>query len=163
MKYLAISAKVVDADNYVAWFADPLPATATGATRAEALKKLQDMITDAYFCTKATVTPQAQSLDDVESETLEGSEEIETAWLELGYINPVAYTLWEAMNQAQISPSELGRRMNITRAAAHKLLDPNRSSPYSLDTLERIAAALGMQLEPPRFIPSVPTPNAFVG
>jgi transcriptional regulator with XRE-family HTH domain len=155
MKYLALSGKSTDADNWIAWFADDLPAVATGSSRADAVKRLHDMLTDAYSSVKGTVKPHAQSLEDVDAETLEGVEQIQSAWLELGYINPMAPVIFEAMNQAGVGPAEIARRMGISRAAASKLLDPNRTSPYSLDTLERIATALEMRLEMPRFVKSL--------
>jgi transcriptional regulator with XRE-family HTH domain/predicted RNase H-like HicB family nuclease len=161
MKYLVISGQAQNADNYVAWFADPLPAVATGKTREAAIAKLQAMHTDAYFGTKGQVLPKAQSLEDVNPEEYEEIDDVQVSWLELGYINPMAYTLWEAMNVARCGPAELARRMGISRAAGYKLLDPNRASPYSLDTLERIAQALGMQLEPPKFVPVVGSSQAM--
>lgn len=154
MKYLALSGKAEDADNWIAWFADDLPAVATGTTRADALRRLDDMLTDAYFGVKGRVRPHAKSLEEIDPETLEGVEDVETSWLELGYLNPMAEAIFLAMNHARVGPAEVGRRMGISRAAASKLLDPNRTSAYNLETLERIAAALEMKLEWPRFVDS---------
>jgi transcriptional regulator with XRE-family HTH domain len=152
MKYLALSGKSTEAENWIAWFADDLPAVATGSSRADAVKRLHDMLTDAYFSVEGRVKPNIERVEDVDAETLEGVEQVETAWLELADLNPMAEAIWSAMNRAGVGPAEIARRMGISRAAASKLLDPNRTSPYSLDTLERIATALGMRLELPRFV-----------
>ena len=154
MQYLALSGKAEDADNWIAWFADDLPAVATGSSREDALRRLHDMLTDAYFSVKGRVKPHAKSLEEIDPETLEGVESVETAWLELGYLNPMAEAIWLAMNRAGVGPAEVARRMGISRAAASKLLDPNRTSAYNLETLERIAKALEMKLEWPRFVVS---------
>jgi DNA-binding Xre family transcriptional regulator len=147
-KYLAITAKV--SANYAAWFADPILAVATGATRAEVIAKLPKLLASALM--HAPVVPLIQSLAEVDPETLEGASEIESCFVPMPPINPVAQAIDAAMSQNNISQAELARRMDISRAAVWKLVDPMRTAPYNLDTLERIAKALGMHLEPPKFV-----------
>lgn len=160
MRYLAIIAK--DQDQYVGFFADPLPAIAAG-TREEVLEQLPEMLLEVKMGTHRHVQPKAQTLADADPMAIEDYESLETTWIECGQINPTAQTIYDAMIGAKVRPAELARRMGITRAAVGKLIDPSRTSSYTLETLERIAEALEMQLEPPRFIPNVSTPNVFVG
>jgi DNA-binding Xre family transcriptional regulator len=151
MKYLAVVAKIKDS-NYVGFFADPIPALAATDTREELLEQLPEMLVSSFLGKSRNVQPKAQSLADVDPQAIEGYETVETVWIELGYINPIAQQIWDAMTAAKVRPVELARRMGVSRAAVGKLLDPSRKSPYNLDTLERIAAALEMRLEPPRFV-----------
>jgi DNA-binding Xre family transcriptional regulator len=152
-KYLAITAKV--SQNYAAWFADPILAVATGATREEVIAKLPKLLASALMHTPA-IEPRIQSLAEVDPESLEGATEIESCFVALTAINPIAQAIDAAMMQNNISQAELARRMDISRAAVWKLVDPMRTAPYNLDTLERIAKALGMQLEPPKFVTRPP-------
>jgi predicted RNase H-like HicB family nuclease/DNA-binding Xre family transcriptional regulator len=151
MKYLAVIGKIKDS-NYVGFFADPIPALAAADTREETVQQLSEMLLDAFVGTSRNVEPQAQSIQDVDPEALEGYDTVETVWVELGYINPMAQQIWDALTQANVRPAELARRMGVSRAAVSKLLDPSRTHSYSLETLERVAAALDMRLEPPRFV-----------
>ena len=162
MKYLAVIAKVEDS-NYVGFFADPIPALGAANTREEMLEQLPALLVDCFLGTSRNVKPKAQSIDDVDPEAIAGYESVETVWVELGYVNPIAQQIWDAMTKAKIRPVELAKRMGITRAAAGKLIDPSRTSSYTLETLERVAQALEMRLELPRFVPSVPVPNAISG
>jgi len=157
MKYLAVIGKIKNS-NYVGFFADPIPALAAGDGREETVQQLTEMLVSAFVGTSRHVKPQAQDLQAVDPQALEGYETVETVWIELGYVNPMAQQIWDAITQAKIRPAELARRMGISRAAVSKLLDPSRSNAYNLDTLERVAAALEMRLEPPRFVPLV-SPN----
>jgi predicted XRE-type DNA-binding protein len=54
-----------------------------------------------------------------------------------------------AMKQKQLSKAEVARRMHISRAALHQLLDPQNGS-VTLNTRHRARAAVGCQvrLEP---------------
>ena len=52
---------------------------------------------------------------------------------------------WE-MTRADISQSELARRMNTSRSAVERLLDPTNPS-VTLQTLERAASAVGRRLK----------------
>jgi transcriptional regulator with XRE-family HTH domain len=57
----------------------------------------------------------------------------------------LAYQLRVAMEDANVSKSEMARRMGTSRAAIERLLDP-ASGAVTLTTLARAAAALGRQL-----------------
>ena len=58
----------------------------------------------------------------------------------------IAYQLSQAMTNNKLSKVELARRMNTSRAALDRLLDPNEKG-VTLQTLERAAVALGKRLE----------------
>lgn len=150
MQYLAIVAKTHD--NYVGFFADPIPAIATAESREALIAKLSELLTSAMLGTSRHVKPSAKTVEDADPRALEGYESVEAVWVDLGYINPIAQDIWDAIVKAKIRPAELARRMGISQTAVSKLIDPSRTSPYNLDTLQRIASALGMNLEPPRFV-----------
>ena len=57
----------------------------------------------------------------------------------------LAYQLRVAMEDANVSKSEMARRMGTSRAAIERLLDP-ASGAVTLATLARAASALGRQL-----------------
>ena len=54
----------------------------------------------------------------------------------------VAYQLGEAMKDQKLTKVAMAKRMNTSRSALDRLLDPNNPS-VSLDTLTRAAAAVG--------------------
>ena len=58
----------------------------------------------------------------------------------------IAHQLSQAMTSNKLSKVELARRMNTSRAALDRLLDPNEKG-VTLQTLERAAVALGKRLE----------------
>lgn len=153
MQYLAIVAKTDDS-QYTGFFADPIPAIATAESREALIAKLPALLTGAMLGTSRHVKPSAKTVEDADPEALEGYESVEAVWVDLGYINPIAQDIWDAIVKAKIRPAELARRMGISQTAVSKLIDPSRTSPYNLGTLQRIASALGMNLEPPRFVES---------
>ncbi|MBN2405326.1 MAG: XRE family transcriptional regulator [Coriobacteriia bacterium] len=57
----------------------------------------------------------------------------------------IAYQLAQEMERANISQSELARRMNTSRSSVERLLDPSNPS-VTLVTLERAASAIGKRL-----------------
>jgi hypothetical protein len=57
----------------------------------------------------------------------------------------IAYQVQKAMRRAKISKPEMARRMNTSRAALDRLLDPGNSS-VTLQTLCRAAQAVGRDL-----------------
>ena len=57
----------------------------------------------------------------------------------------IAFQIAREMESAQISQSELARRMNTSRSAVERLLDPANQS-VTLQTLERAASAVGKRL-----------------
>jgi DNA-binding Xre family transcriptional regulator len=57
----------------------------------------------------------------------------------------LAFQLAKLMEKEQITKSELTRRMNTSRSALDRLLDPGNAS-VRLQTLERAAQALGERL-----------------
>lgn len=57
----------------------------------------------------------------------------------------LAEQLRHAMADANISKSEMARRLNTSRSQLDRLLDPNNQT-VRLDTLERAARALGRSL-----------------
>jgi DNA-binding Xre family transcriptional regulator len=58
----------------------------------------------------------------------------------------LAYQLREMMKQQGLSKTALATRMNTSRAALERLLDPENTS-VTLLTLERAAKALGMRIK----------------
>jgi antitoxin HicB len=58
----------------------------------------------------------------------------------------IAYQIAQEMEHAQISQSELARRMKTSRSAVERLLDPTNPS-VTLATLERAASAVGKRLK----------------
>ncbi len=57
----------------------------------------------------------------------------------------LAFQLAQLMSAQQVSKAEMARRMNTSRAAVNRLLDPD-SEAATLTTLEKAAAALGRRL-----------------
>ena len=57
----------------------------------------------------------------------------------------VAWQVQQAMTKEKISKVEMARRMNTSRAALERLLDPENSS-VTLQTLSRAANAIGRGL-----------------
>ena len=133
MQYLAIVAKTDD--HYVGFFADPIPAIATAESREALIAKLPELLTGAMLGTSRHVKPDATKLEDADPEALERYESVEAVWVDLGYVNPIAQDIWDALVKAKIRPAELARRMGISQTAVSKLIDPSRTSPYNLDTL----------------------------
>ena len=58
----------------------------------------------------------------------------------------IAYQLTQEMERANISQSELARRMKTSRSSVERLLDPANPS-VTLITLERAASAIGKRLK----------------
>ena len=58
----------------------------------------------------------------------------------------IAYRLAEKMNETRLSKSEMARRMDTSRSALDRLLDPNNSS-VTLQTLQSAVQALGGRLK----------------
>lgn len=57
----------------------------------------------------------------------------------------LAFQLAELMVEQQVSKAEMARRMNTSRTAVDRLLNPD-SEAATLATLEKAASALGRQL-----------------
>jgi predicted XRE-type DNA-binding protein len=57
----------------------------------------------------------------------------------------IAFQIAREMERANISQSELARRMKTSRSAIERLLDPANTS-VTLSTLERAASAVGKRL-----------------
>jgi predicted XRE-type DNA-binding protein len=58
----------------------------------------------------------------------------------------IAYQIAQEMKRANVSQSELARRMKTSRSAVERLLDPTNPS-VTLVTLERAASAVGKRLK----------------
>lgn len=58
----------------------------------------------------------------------------------------IAYRLIEKMGQARLSKSEMARRMDTSRSALDRLLDPDNPS-VTLQTLQSAVQALGGRLK----------------
>jgi DNA-binding phage protein len=58
----------------------------------------------------------------------------------------IAYRLAERMSEARLSKSEMARRMDTSRSALDRLLDPNNFS-VTLQTLQSAVQALGGRLK----------------
>ncbi len=58
----------------------------------------------------------------------------------------IAFQIAQEMKKAHLSKSELARRMNTSRPAVERLLDPTNRS-VTLSTLERAASAVGKKLK----------------
>ena len=58
----------------------------------------------------------------------------------------LAYQVERMMKEQSLSKTEMSRRMNTSRAALERLLDPANQS-ITLQTLERAAKALGRRLQ----------------
>ena len=58
----------------------------------------------------------------------------------------LAYQVEQMMKEQNLSKTEMSRRMNTSRAALDRLLDPANPS-VTLQTLERAAHALGRRLQ----------------
>ena len=57
----------------------------------------------------------------------------------------LAFQLAQLMSEQRVSKAEMARRMNTSRSAVDRLLDP-QSDAATLTTLERAAMALGRRL-----------------
>lgn len=58
----------------------------------------------------------------------------------------IAYQIEQLMTEQNITKTIMAERMNTSRAALNRLLDP-RNESVTLQTLERAAAALGKKLQ----------------
>jgi DNA-binding Xre family transcriptional regulator len=58
----------------------------------------------------------------------------------------IAYQIVQLMQEQNLSKSAMARRMNTSRAALERLLDPENQS-VTLQTLEKAADALGKRLQ----------------
>ena len=58
----------------------------------------------------------------------------------------IAYQVEQMMKDQNLTKTEMSRRMNTSRAALERLLDPANQS-ITLQTLERAAKALGRRLQ----------------
>lgn len=58
----------------------------------------------------------------------------------------IAYQIAEEMKRNKLTKTEMASRMNTSRAALERLLDPDNAS-ITLITLERAASALGKELK----------------
>jgi antitoxin HicB len=58
----------------------------------------------------------------------------------------IAYQVEQMMSEQNLTKTEMSRRMNTSRAALERLLDPANQS-ITLQTLERAAKALGRRLQ----------------
>lgn len=58
----------------------------------------------------------------------------------------IAYQVERMMKEQNLTKTEMSRRMNTSRAALDRLLDPTNQS-ITLQTLERAAKALGRRLQ----------------
>jgi predicted XRE-type DNA-binding protein len=148
MKYLAITAK--SGTNYAGWFADPIIAIVTTDTR-EALPSKLAQVLASHLLENDTPAPKAQTLADVEPSSLEGSSEIETIWVEPEPISTVSLEIERAIKASGLNQSEVARRMGVSRSALSRLTNPFYKS-HSWDSLQRVADALGMRLEAPKFV-----------
>ncbi|MDR2108090.1 MAG: helix-turn-helix domain-containing protein [Coriobacteriales bacterium] len=57
----------------------------------------------------------------------------------------IAFQLRQEMRRADVSKAELARKMNSSRSAVDRLLDPDNQA-VTLNTLERAAAAVNKKL-----------------
>jgi len=58
----------------------------------------------------------------------------------------IAFQIRQEMKRARLTKSEMAKRMQTSRAAVDRLLDP-RNHSVTLSTLERAAAAVGKRLK----------------
>jgi len=58
----------------------------------------------------------------------------------------IAYQIAEEMKRNKLTKTEMANRMNTSRAALERLLDPDNAS-ITLITLERAASGLGKKLK----------------
>lgn len=58
----------------------------------------------------------------------------------------IAFQILQLMDQQDLSKTEMARRMQTSRAAVDRLLDPGNDSA-TLSTLEKAALALGKRLQ----------------
>jgi DNA-binding Xre family transcriptional regulator len=58
----------------------------------------------------------------------------------------IAFQVEKMMEEQNLTKTEMSRRMNTSRAALERLLDPTNES-ITLQTLERAAKALGRRLQ----------------
>ena len=58
----------------------------------------------------------------------------------------IAFQITQEMKRARLTKSEMAQRMETSRAAVDRLLDP-RNHSVTLSTLERAAAAVGKRLK----------------
>jgi DNA-binding Xre family transcriptional regulator len=58
----------------------------------------------------------------------------------------IAFQVEKMMKEQNLTKTEMSRRMNTSRAALERLLDPTNQS-ITLQTLERAAKALGRRLQ----------------
>jgi len=59
----------------------------------------------------------------------------------------LAFEIHQLMEQQHLSKSEMARRMQTSRAAVDRILDPDNHDAVTLATMEKAAAALGRRLQ----------------
>ncbi|MCP4360219.1 MAG: XRE family transcriptional regulator [Chloroflexi bacterium] len=64
----------------------------------------------------------------------------------IGIKRVIAYQISQLMDEQDLSKAEMARRMQTSRAAVGRLLDPSNKSA-TLTTLEKAAFALGKRLQ----------------
>jgi antitoxin HicB len=73
-------------------------------------------------------------------------EDVEVVWVEPAKLNPVSLELDRAIRAAGLSEAEVARRTGTSRAAMTRVTNPFYWG-HSLNTLRKLADALGVQLE----------------
>jgi len=63
----------------------------------------------------------------------------------LAHKRVLAWQIEQAMKNQHVTQIEMAKRMQTSRTAIHRLLDPNNPS-ITLDTIDRAVSALGMKL-----------------
>lgn len=121
---------------------------------ADTLEEIRDLISEgiALYLDAApdAPKPRARTLDDLKIDLTE----FENPTGELiapAIMNPVSLEIDRAIQTRNISRRELARRLEVGNAAVQRMIDPFYWG-HSMAVLRRVAAALEMHLEPPKFI-----------
>ncbi len=143
MKYLAVIGKAAPR-SWNAFFPDFPDAFTTASSRSALLNKLSELL---GLCLEEYPVPteRIQLFDQIHPDDLEGLSEVETTLITALEINPVSLEVARAIDQSQLTPSEIAKRMKTTPSSISRMRDPKYSG-HSISALSRLAEAVGAKL-----------------
>lgn len=146
MTYLAILEK--GEHNYSAFVPDVSGAVGVGATREKTLRSVAEglvlMLHD--LAERGMNAPTPTPREHLDAAVYEAEEPYEIVEVAPTAMNPVSLEIERAIAATGLSEAEVARRMGTSRAAMSRITNPFYFG-HSLNTLRRLAEALGMELE----------------
>lgn len=129
-------------DNYSGFVPDVPTVVASGRTRNDVIEALAEGL--HTYSKHAKLPPAASSLADLEEEFRK--ENVEFAEVAPAKDDPVSQALDNLFQKEKVTHREVAERLGISRAAVSRLANPYYHG-HSLDSLRKVARALGYELE----------------